>query len=246
MVENADFVSQADVNPDKASSFGLGDRSRTFNFRDFRSYSDVLGKEKVSGDFVKEAGSNQVVEKLECEKSILVPERTEAFREMFGKAVVGRTVDLETLVDNEASVKRFLDSREIWGPWFSKLEAWRGKSFPLERVVWLRLHGISLHLLEPDVLKMIGDLFGKVLHVPKSLEEDLDLSVNRLGVLAGEAQRIKENVKIKWKNRSYRVWVEEEQDEWIPDCLGFAEVDSPVGSSSLMSSPVVRMSEPGN
>ncbi|KAJ0765083.1 hypothetical protein HanPI659440_Chr08g0299451 [Helianthus annuus] len=224
MVENADFVSQADVNPDKASSFGLGDRSRTFNFRDFRSYSDVLGKEKVSGDFVKEAGSNQVVEKLECEKSILVPERTEAFREMFGKAVVGRTVDLETLVD----------------------EAWRGKSFPLERVVWLRLHGISLHLLEPDVLKMIGDLFGKVLHVPKSLEEDLDLSVNRLGVLAGEVQRIKENVKIKWKNRSYRVWVEEEQDEWIPDCLGFAEVDSPVGSSSLMSSPVVRMSEPGN
>ncbi|KAJ0713943.1 hypothetical protein HanPI659440_Chr13g0484121 [Helianthus annuus] len=193
---------------------------------------------------------------------------------MFRRAVVGRTVDLETLVyfdrllriagtdfsniqylgglsiiisfSNDFSVKKFLDSREVWGPWFSKLDAWEGHSLPLERVAWLRLFGVPLHLLDPAVLKMIGNLFGKVLHVQNSLVNEKDLSVNRVGVLAGEAQRIKENLKVKWKNRNYRIWVEEEQDEWIPEYLRFAKVDPPVMSSPMASSPVVRMSEPGN
>ncbi|KAJ0538429.1 putative RNA-binding domain superfamily [Helianthus annuus] len=252
VVENSGCVDQTEVKSNKLSSAGMGVRSRTFSFRDFRSYSDVLGKEKVLGDIDKEVRGNQAVDKMEFERSIVVPERTMAFREMFAKAVVGRTVDLQTMVEfdrllriagtvysriqylgglsilisfnDETSAKQFLESREIWGPWFTKFEAWGGQSLPLERVAWLRLHGVPLHLLEPDILLLIGELFGKVLHVPKRLEEDRDLSVNRAGVLAGEAQRIKENVKLKWKNRSYRVWVEEEQDEWIPDCSGFADV----------------------
>ncbi|KAJ0668536.1 hypothetical protein HanPI659440_Chr17g0690501 [Helianthus annuus] len=194
----------------------------------------------------KEVGSNQVVEKQECEKSVVVSDRTTTFKDLCGKAWVGRAVDLETLVDfhrllritrtdfsniqylgglsilisfsDEFSAKKFLDSREVRGPWFSKLVAWEGQSLPIERVVWLMLYGVPLHLLDLDVLKMVGELFGKVLHVQISLVDEKDMSVNRVGVLAGKAQRIKENVKVKWKNKNYRIWVEEEQDEWIPDC----------------------------
>ncbi|KAJ0521390.1 hypothetical protein HanIR_Chr10g0470271 [Helianthus annuus] len=196
-VENADTCNLDDGYPNNSNSVGMGDKFRTFSFRDFRSYSDVLGKEKVSEDVGKEVESNQVVEKQECKKSVVLLDRTEAFKDMFGKAVVGRTVDLETLVDfdrllriartdfsniqylgglsilisfsDEVSTKKLLDSREVWGPWFSKLDAWEGQSLPLERVAWLRLHGVPLHLLDPVVLKMIGELFTKVLYVQKIL-----------------------------------------------------------------------------
>ncbi|KAF5790238.1 hypothetical protein HanXRQr2_Chr09g0380801 [Helianthus annuus] len=201
-------------------------------------------------------------------KVLVVPDRTLAFKELFGLAVVGRAVDLETSVDfdkllriakvpfsriqylgglsilvsfgNAASANKFLASRDVWNPWFSKLEAWKGQSLSLERVAWLNIHGIPLHLLEADVFNQVGEQFGKVLHVPDGIEEDQDLSLVRVGVLAGEAQRINEVVSFNWKNRFFRVWVEEEKEAWLPECLaGSLDSQFPSGSGSpMMSSPV--------
>ncbi|KAJ0611787.1 hypothetical protein HanHA300_Chr01g0019671 [Helianthus annuus] len=180
-------------------------------------------------------------------KVIVVPDRLSTFKDLYGLALVGRTVDLETLVDfnklmkvakveysrlqyirglsilisfsDEVSASGFLESRDLWRPWFSKLEVWYGQSLPLERVAWLNLHGTPLHLVDAEVFMQVGELFGKVLHVPNILEGDKDLSYFRVGVLAGEANRIGEVVTIKWKNMRFRVLVEEEQEIWVPDCI---------------------------
>ncbi|MFS7987383.1 hypothetical protein Hanom_Chr11g01021871 [Helianthus anomalus] len=137
-------------------------------------------------------------------------------------------------------------TRHIWGPWFSKLSAWDGQSMPFKKVAWLRLIGFPLHLLESDVVKSVGELFGKVMHVQRALGEDKDLSITRVGVLSGVVERINEAVSVKWKNRCYRIWVEEEVDVWVPDFLGGVEGFNPNGSSPLASSPVVKVAESGN
>ncbi|KAJ0728637.1 hypothetical protein HanOQP8_Chr07g0251451 [Helianthus annuus] len=206
------------------------------------------------------------------EKWVVVPDRTFAFQEWTGKAVVGRTVGLETLVDfhrlmriakfscykiqylgggglsilvsffDAETTNHFLESQKIWKPWFSKPEVWGGggQSLPLERVAWLKLSGIPLHLVESDVLKLVGDLYGKVIHIPNSLEVDQDLSVFRIGVLAGKASRIRESVSLRWKNKCFRIWVEEEQEVWVPDCLvNVAGVSSEEGPA-VQSSPLGR------
>ncbi|KAJ0816364.1 putative RNA-binding domain superfamily [Helianthus annuus] len=219
-----------------------------------RSYGDVLGKGKVDG-LAKEAGCNATVNSLVGRKFVVVPDRTVAFCDSWGSAIVGKTVDLETLVDLdrllgiakvgysfiqylggllvlisfgcEIDAKNFLDIRDVWGPWFSKLASWEGQSMPFEHVAWLRLLGIPLHLVDSDVFKM-------------------DLSIGRVGVLIGEVERIKDSVLIKWKDRSYRIWVEEELNIWAPDCLGTPEDGSAAGSSSLASSPVGRPVDTGS
>ncbi|KAF5793347.1 hypothetical protein HanXRQr2_Chr09g0416441 [Helianthus annuus] len=117
---------------------------------------------------------------------------------------------------------------------------------PFERVAWLRLLGVLLHLVDSDVLKMVGEEFGKVLHVQKSFGEDKDLSVVRIGVLAGDVERIKEFVTVKWINRSFRIWVEKELDICVSDCLGVVEGVNPAVSSPMASSPVGRPAEPGS
>ncbi|KAF5773317.1 hypothetical protein HanRHA438_Chr13g0597921 [Helianthus annuus] len=208
-------------------------------------------------------------------KVLILPDRTSAFVEHIGSSVVGRTVDIETLVDfdkllriakidcsriqyvgglsllisfrDKDSANRFLDSREVWDPWFSKLEVWKGQSLPFERVAWLKIHGIPLHLLETDVLRQVGDLFGKVLHCPGTLDDDSDLSLVRVGVLVGEAQSFRCSVTLQWKDKYFRLWVEEEQEAWVPDCLNGTIGPSFVmdSNSPAMSSPIGRMSEEG-
>ncbi|MFS8010324.1 hypothetical protein Hanom_Chr14g01295671 [Helianthus anomalus] len=216
------------------------------NLRDSRSYSFVVGSSNDHGIHVMGGPSVKVDDQLLGGKSIIVPDRTAGFQELAGLALVGRTVNLETLVDFDRflniakdSAIRFLESKNVWGPWFSKLDGWNGQSFPMERVSWLKLCGIPLHLLSPEVMCQVGELFGKVLHMPKGLEEDHDLSVCRVGVLVGEVNRINEGVSVRWKNRSYRIWVEEDPNDWIP--ASFRSVVSPGSGegSTPVSSPVV-------
>ncbi|KAM0001987.1 hypothetical protein Hdeb2414_s0007g00243611 [Helianthus debilis subsp. tardiflorus] len=230
------------------------------NCRDTRSYREVLGLSSVGGDG-REA--------KEQAKSIIVPDKIEAFKGLARVAVVGRVVDLETYVDfdrllriakvaygkiqhmgglslfisfpDEGSSRLFLDSKAVWGPWFSKLEIWNGQSLPLKRVAWLRICGIPVHLLGPEMLGQLGELHGRVLHTPKSMEEEADLSMARVGVLVVEENRIKEIVLIKWKNKVFRVWVEEELDVWVTDCLEFDVGSISSGSSPVKSAPVVEM-----
>ncbi|KAM0070474.1 putative RNA recognition motif domain, nucleotide-binding alpha-beta plait domain superfamily [Helianthus debilis subsp. tardiflorus] len=114
----------------------LFDRSKLFAFRDERTYSGVMGKGKVI--------ENRQETRSNLEKVVVVPDRTVAFSDLVGKAVVGRTVDLETLVDfnrllgiakskfakihylgglsilvsfaDEESTKTFLEASNVWGP----------------------------------------------------------------------------------------------------------------------------------
>ncbi|KAF5778714.1 putative RNA recognition motif domain, nucleotide-binding alpha-beta plait domain superfamily [Helianthus annuus] len=240
--------------------------SNLFNFRDGRSYSDVLGKVKGKGGVSLASEGVSDVRLSDTVRSIVVPDRISAFKGLAGLAVIGRTVNLETLVDFDkllriakvdfariqylgglsilisfsdgAAANSFLEACNIWGPWFTKLEAWTGQTLPLERVAWLKLLGIPLNLLEAEVFMQVGELFGNVLFVPKVIDEDQDLSVIKIGVLVGEARRCSESVSLKWKDRVFRIWVDEDNEDWVPDCLDYEDTGIPESDSSLASSPV--------
>ncbi|KAF5815065.1 putative RNA recognition motif domain, nucleotide-binding alpha-beta plait domain superfamily [Helianthus annuus] len=111
---------------------------RMSSFRDFRSFRDVLGKRKEKED----GGSSGAFQ--DSGKMVVAPDRTNAMQELKGVAVVGRTVDLETLVDldhllriakvsygqiqylgglsviisfrEEPAARVFLEAKELWGP----------------------------------------------------------------------------------------------------------------------------------
>ncbi|MFS7915660.1 hypothetical protein Hanom_Chr02g00167881 [Helianthus anomalus] len=159
--------------------------------------------------------------KVEPEKVIIVPDRTSALMNMFGLALVGKTVDIETLVDFDRllSIAKFVVANVQY------------------------LGGLSLLVSFHDE---IGELFGKILHLPKFVEEDLDLSVSRVGVLVGEVNKIKESVTLRWNNRSFKIWVEEEHNVWVPDCLENKEDLGPAGRSPMASAPIDTESNPRN
>ncbi|KAJ0779118.1 hypothetical protein HanPI659440_Chr06g0223071 [Helianthus annuus] len=207
------------------------------------------------------------------EKAVVIPDRVEAFKDRYGLAVVGRTVNLETLVDidrllniakvvvanvqylgglsllisfhDEESMKAFLDRKNIWELWFSKLDPWKGQTLPLERVAWLKLVGIPLHVMDADVLSQVGDRFGKVIHVPKAFEEDQDLSFIRVGVLVGNSRKINDEVVLRWRNRTFRIGIEEDQEVWVPDYARRMSESVHVDSPSSEFSPVDNVQSSG-
>ncbi|KAJ0467686.1 putative RNA recognition motif domain, nucleotide-binding alpha-beta plait domain superfamily [Helianthus annuus] len=261
-VENSGFGAQKEVRANVRVPDIKVDKSRNFNGRDSRSYCEVLGKTKNTGNGTTEVGNCS----RNIEKSLVVPDRTVAFQDLHDLALVGRAVDLETLVDidrllriarieysrihylgglsilisftDSGSASEFLSARTVWGPWFSRLDTWNGQSLSLERVIWLKVHGIPLHIFDPGLLDQIGGSFGKVLYLPDTLDDELDLSMVRVGVLGGESYRIREYIVLKWKDRSYRVWVEEEESIWIPDFLKRFDASPSGEDSPLQSSPV--------
>ncbi|KAJ0525845.1 hypothetical protein HanHA300_Chr09g0316651 [Helianthus annuus] len=145
-VENNGFSVHHEPPPNKPYPPGAEVKSFRSSYRDDRSFTDVLGKSKVTGEWPVFGESSMGLPSSGKEMSLVIPDKTEAFSGLFGSAVVGRTVDLETLVDfdrllgiakikfsriqylgglsilisflDEGSAKEFLESKDLWARGF--------------------------------------------------------------------------------------------------------------------------------
>ncbi|KAJ0703869.1 hypothetical protein HanPI659440_Chr14g0556211 [Helianthus annuus] len=103
--------------------------------------------------------------------------------------------------------------------WFSWLEVWKGQSLPFERIKWLKITGILLHLLDNEVFDSVGRVFSKVVHASLLNKEDKDYTFDLIGVLVGDGERICDSITLKWNDRKFKVWVSEELGDWVPDSI---------------------------
>ncbi|PWA87455.1 RNA-directed DNA polymerase, eukaryota [Artemisia annua] len=203
------------------------------------SFREALdGKKKSNEHFV--AGHHV--------KSLVVPENTSAFPEVFGKTLVGRVVDVKSLVAmdrvlgdiglagveiiyigglslllkfvNHDEAADFLLRVDVWSRWFSVLDTWEGQSLPFERIAWLKILGVPLNLAVNGVYDNIAGLFGKVVHAAQASLDDGNISVVRVGVLVGEGDVVSDYVNLRWRDKSFKVWVIEDPRDWDPECSG--------------------------
>ncbi|PWA48089.1 nucleotide-binding alpha-beta plait domain-containing protein [Artemisia annua] len=214
-------------------------------------------------------------------KSIDMDTHVNAFSTVHDRAVVARMVDvdavnnihvilksvcpgydkiqylggLDVLVTFEDSVSAlaFRDVAISMKERFSDIIVWRGQSLSSERVAWIKVQGIPLHLLSNHVIDTIGSTVGKIVHKGNMSESDRDLSYAYVAVLVGDGKRISEEITLNWKNQKYRVSVTEELREWVPDFLNINDVtvssdseddamaeEEDIGSSDDEESDVVR------
>ncbi|KAM0007643.1 hypothetical protein Hdeb2414_s0136g00808651 [Helianthus debilis subsp. tardiflorus] len=186
-------------------------------------------------------------------KTAVVDNQISAFRGLHGKAVVARMIDLEALKsiyvimndicpgvgkvqylgglsvllsfeDNAMAIKFIEDAREVIGR-FSSLDLWEGQSFGFDRLAWIKIVGIPLHLINSEVFDVVGSVFGKSVHRAGRSDNDDDLSHDYIGVLVGNGKRISEEIKLVWRDRRFSVWVSEESGVWVPE---FYKAPSPV------------------
>ncbi|KAJ0752228.1 putative RNA recognition motif domain, nucleotide-binding alpha-beta plait domain superfamily [Helianthus annuus] len=196
---------------------------------------------------------------------------TGAFKDFHGRVLVGRTESLESLVSlgklflsypanppsihylggfsvllafcNDLDTQSFLDDSGLWKDWFQKLDMWHGQSLPFDRVAWLNVSGVPLHLAIEEVLTRIGNHFRMVIHTPCPDIEGRDLSVFRVGILVDNGDAIAGVLSLSWNQKLFKIWVSEVEADWVSDCLT-ASVDA--GGSSGRDSSDDEQSELGS
>ncbi|MFS7994241.1 hypothetical protein Hanom_Chr12g01103531 [Helianthus anomalus] len=179
-----------------AMDAALGDRSKVFKKKDFRSYSNVLAPETVASGPLNPDGR---MEGCQSEKVVIVPDKVSAFRALHGKAVMGRTVDLDTLISYDRLLR-------IGGVRYGSIQY---------------LGGLSILVsFERDEE---APLFWRI---KNSGVDDQDLTVKCVGVLVGQDKRVKEVVNLRWRDRKFRISIVEEENEWVLDYLGSPEFGS--------------------
>ncbi|KAM0026099.1 hypothetical protein Hdeb2414_s0020g00554211 [Helianthus debilis subsp. tardiflorus] len=94
----------------------------------------------------------------------------------------------------------FLKHDRVSKVWFSHADLWVGKAIAFERVAWLRVRGVTLHLFCDEVLSSVCGRFGIVVKPPQISEDDGDLSMVCVGVLVGEGSRIIEEITLSWQD----------------------------------------------
>ncbi|KAJ0737888.1 hypothetical protein HanOQP8_Chr06g0220511 [Helianthus annuus] len=180
--------------------------------------------------------------------NIEISDETVAFKDLIGIALVGRCKDLKTLrnldtilvegkivwvsltymgglsmllkFDNEERCSKFLLDHHSWKDWFFSLDPWNCQSLPFERLAWVRILGVPMHLADNDVLNNIAEHFGKIVHGSQMEAEDDNFSASWIGLLVGEGDRIHDHVTLKWRDKQFRVWIEENIVDWTPDSVG--------------------------
>ncbi|KAF5787122.1 putative RNA recognition motif domain, nucleotide-binding alpha-beta plait domain superfamily [Helianthus annuus] len=189
---------------------------------------------------------------------IKISDETVVLNELIGKALVGRCKNLTVLrklnslllesgssglwlsymgglsmllnFAKEELCAKFLLDHHTWKDWFTSLDHWNCQSLPFERLAWVKIQGVPMHLAANDVLNNIAEHFGKIVHGSQLEVGDNNLSVSWIGLLVGDGNRIQGHVTLKWKNMQFRVWVEEGSSDWVPDSVGpveFSDVSRP-------------------
>ncbi|KAJ0820190.1 hypothetical protein HanPSC8_Chr16g0704931 [Helianthus annuus] len=214
-----------------------------FNQNGSLSFSDMVGNNGAS------SSSGKTAREVGKGKLLNIQDEMRAFQELYGRALVGRVIDFKTLKElkrllkdeglggmnniggmtlmlkfsNKIEAENMTNRKEAWSRWFLRLETWEGQVLPFERIAWLMIHGVPPHLLENWVFDYIAGQFGPVLHPSQMDMEEDDLSTECVGILVRGENVISDSVTLKWRDRKFKVGIQEETGEWEPDCLGFVE-----------------------
>ncbi|KAF5783555.1 putative RNA recognition motif domain, nucleotide-binding alpha-beta plait domain superfamily [Helianthus annuus] len=130
--------------------------------------------------------------------------------------------------------------RETWSQVIVAASLWRGEDLQYDRLVWVKIFGIPIHLRASSLYNRVGECFGKIVGESEFSWADSDNSDSGVWILTEIGKRIEEVVNVEWGGKSYKVWVCEEVNPWVKDVIGELSVErksSPTKSSESAAAP---------
>lgn len=126
---------------------------------------------------------------------------------------------------NASLAKQFIDKFEAsWRSLFSKVFIWDGQNLVLDRIVGIKIYGVPLLLRDESTFNQIGNSFGKVLLGSDFSWGDHDASCGKVLIRVNPGPSINEEITLNWFNKSYKVWVYEDMEEWFPS--NYCDIES--------------------
>ncbi|KAJ0694769.1 putative RNA recognition motif domain, nucleotide-binding alpha-beta plait domain superfamily [Helianthus annuus] len=121
---------------------------------------------------------------------------------------------------------------------FSSAVIWEGQEVDYDRVAWLRIYGIPVNVMGNSVIEDVGRLFGMVVKSAQLDADVEDVSSHRVGVLVNATKTIQEEAFIRWRRKTYKVWVLGDSKDWFLEFLVRQRNDTSSMEEGSPSSPM--------
>ncbi|KAI3682906.1 hypothetical protein L1987_83270 [Smallanthus sonchifolius] len=118
-----------------------------------------------------------------------------------------------------AEAEEFVRDNQRWSNVLSEVEIWKGQDYGQERIIWLKIMGVPVHLWESQVFDAIAASMGKVVAQSHATfnGEGGDLIRDTVGIIVEKEWNIQEEITLKWRDKTYSVWCKEDDDGWCPE-----------------------------
>ncbi|KAK1427890.1 hypothetical protein QVD17_16610 [Tagetes erecta] len=140
--------------------------------------------------------------------------------------------------NNHEEAIMFKANKEIWSPYAESVTIWDGKFNPGDRIAWIFVRCVPTYLWSEETFDHIANSFGKIIHPSDASLCCTNLSMDSIGIITTQFDRIFEVINIKWRNESFMVSMEEDNYFWYPKCLDVPSSPSP--DSSPVNSPATQ------
>ncbi|KAJ0577119.1 putative RNA recognition motif domain, nucleotide-binding alpha-beta plait domain superfamily [Helianthus annuus] len=118
---------------------------------------------------------------------------------------------------NQSEAVAFLDQKkDNWEKWFSVLHRWDGRFIPYQRLAKLVIRGVPIQFWGREIFDQIGGLLGSVILPSTANDDDLDLSVNSVGIITDKVARINCKLTIAWHGHPYEILISEDISAGFP------------------------------
>ncbi|KAD3337594.1 hypothetical protein E3N88_33114 [Mikania micrantha] len=104
-----------------------------------------------------------------------------------------------------------------WKKVFKNLELWKGESPSFDRIAWVKVMGVPLHLWDYKIFDQIAKNYGQIIAPAFNFESKSDVSEGWFCVLTKSRRRIEESRWISFQNQKFEIGLQEESRSWIPD-----------------------------
>lgn len=120
------------------------------------------------------------------------------------------------LFDNSKAAKEFRDNVSRWKEHLKWVE-WGDKHEVYDdRVAWIRIVGLPLHLWGQSNFEVITQEFGKTIAPFEDIPNRVDLSHVKMGILTNRKSRINEEIHVAFENKVYTLGIIEFDEDWFP------------------------------
>ncbi|KAK1422576.1 hypothetical protein QVD17_17859 [Tagetes erecta] len=125
---------------------------------------------------------------------------------------------LRVLISFGSSVeaKRFV-AGDVGKSLFANVEIWKGQVIPNDRLAWVQIRGVPLHLWDPSSFNMIGQRLGRLVHQSEASIEDGNLSLDQVGIIVHQQSRVEGQLWIECDGQKFLIGFREIDNCWAPD-----------------------------
>ncbi|KAK9049979.1 hypothetical protein SSX86_031045 [Deinandra increscens subsp. villosa] len=117
---------------------------------------------------------------------------------------------------NSQDLESFLNNKEVWGAWFFSMARWSRVGMVMDRIAWVSISGVPLHLWQSNTFERIGNEFGRILAMIHIDWNQWDMAQGKMVILVNSGRVIDDVKLISCGTEVYEIRISETISDWKP------------------------------